>query len=238
MVETICAHAGASAACPAIFSTIVAAAETQEQRQERFTRIRRIKWFLRFMPRRARLQHYPLIGRFADFARKRDYLWSFRSEAVRPALYAGAIIALLPLLGIQMATTFLTALLTRSNVMLLVGIQFITTPITAPPVYYATYQVGRTVMQATGFGPAPGPANEAEVRDHLDWIGEGAVKPTHRFGTTIIALVIGGVIVGAVVGLALDIAWRLTLGKFERRRLHRAEDRIASGSTHPLPPAE
>ena len=65
-------------------------------REERFARLRRLKQFLRYMPRRAVFHKYPLIGRFADAARKRAYLWSFKTANLRPSFYAGSILSLLP----------------------------------------------------------------------------------------------------------------------------------------------
>jgi uncharacterized protein len=207
-----------------------------EQRKERFARIRRAKWFLRFMPRRARFHRYPLIGRFADMARKRDYLWSFRTESVRPALYVGAIVALLPLLGVQIAVAFVLALLCRANIMILVGLQFITTPLTAPPLYFATYHVGLATMESVGFDTKPHEVqNDQALIEELESIDQSIGKPqrtwSQRWGTTLIALVVGGMIVGSVVGLILDIIWRFASGQADAHRLRRAGQKFRSDST-------
>ena len=82
---------------------------THEERQLRaikFRHIRRTKWWLRRLPRRARLRRYPIIKFFAHYALRRPYLWSFRSEHVTPAIYAGFILTLLPLYGIQILLAF------------------------------------------------------------------------------------------------------------------------------------
>lgn len=210
--------------------------EHHDNRKERFARIRRAKWFLRFMPRRARLHRYPLIGRFADMARKRDYLWSFRTESVRPALYAGAIVALLPLLGVQIAVAFVLALLFRANVMILVGLQFITTPFTAPPLYYATYHVGLVAIEAVGFDTeAHIVQDDAALIEELESIDQSLGEPERtwpqRWGTTLIALIVGGLIVGGLIGLALDIIWRFASGQADARRLRRAGQKLHSDST-------
>lgn len=210
--------------------------EHHEHRQKRFARIRRAKWFLRFMPRKARFHRYPLIGRFADFARKRDYLWSFRTESVRPALYIGSIVALLPLLGIQVAVAFVLALMSRANVMLLIGLQFITTPITAPPLYYGTYHVGRIVMEAVGFEPtAEHVGSEAALIEELETMDESIAAPdqkwSNRWGSTIVALMVGGLVVGTFVGFVLDMIWRFASGRAEARKIRRAVQKMDSGST-------
>ena len=210
--------------------------EHHEHRQKRFARIRRAKLFLRFMPRKARFHRYPLIGRFADMARKRDYLWSFRTESVRPALYIGSIVALLPLLGIQVAVAFVLALMSRANVMLLIGLQFITTPITAPPLYYGTYHVGRVVMEAVGFEPtAEHIGSEAALIQELETMNKSITAPDQkwstRWGSTIVALMVGGLVVGTFVGFVLDMMWRFASGRAEVRKIRRAVQKMDSGST-------
>jgi uncharacterized protein (DUF2062 family) len=212
-----------------------------EHRKERFARIRRVKNFLRFMPRRARLHKYPLIGRFAAIARKRSYLWSFKTAHVRPSFYAGSILSLMPFLGVQLPVAFLLALLLRGNFMILGGLQFITNPVTAVPVYYGTFQLGKSVMQLSGFGqsieisptpafdvpPAPPPAQPAA--DDVNPPAE--LRWTARFGTSINTLLLGGLIAGAALGAILDVLWRLGARQAESRRRKVLARQAASGST-------
>ena len=124
-------------------------ADKPEPHHERFARLRRVKQVLRFMPRRAMLHKYPLVGRFADAARQRAYLWSLKPESMRPALYAGSILSLLPVMGVQLPLALLLSLLLRANFMVLGGLQFITNPFTAAPIYYATHQLGAVVIRAS-----------------------------------------------------------------------------------------
>ena len=68
------------------------------------THHRRVRWlkrFMRYMPRRSSVHRYPGLKWVAGFARNRMYLWSFRYRAVAPALYAGTILSFLPLFGID-----------------------------------------------------------------------------------------------------------------------------------------
>ena len=188
------------------------------------------------MPRKASFHRYPLIGRFADIARKRDYLWSFRTESVRPALYIGSIVALLPLLGIQVAVAFGLALMSRANVMLLVGLQFITTPFTAPPIYYATYHVGRAAMETVGFeSSAQEVMSEDALIEELGNIDKSIANDTNprlnRWGGTIVALMVGGFLVGAIIGLVLDLIWRYGSGRVRARRLRMIRQKLDSDST-------
>lgn len=220
---------------------------------ERFARVRRVKFLLRFVPRRARFHRYPLVGRFAVIARRRSHLWSFKTPHIRPALYAGSILSLLPFLGIQLPVAFALALLFRANFMVLGGLQFLTNPVTAVPVYYGTYKVGKAVIDFSGFGrsielapaadgmlapPPPfvepvSPSSPAATPDpsappaELHW--------TQRFGTRLNALLLGGVICGAALGAVLDLLWLWGVRRSEAHRRHVLARKTASRSTDPTP---
>ncbi len=232
-------------------------AEDHHHRKEHFARIRRTKLFLRFMPRKAVFHKYPFIGRFADVARKRSYLWSFKTPEVRPALYVGSILAFMPALGVQLPAAFLLALLLRLNVMVLGGLQFITNPLTAPAIYYGTYQLGKAVIDASGFGRSievvedatpyvapespfgktPATAGEARVPSADDAPFE--IKWSRVLGTTFNALIIGGVLAGLAAGGVLDLLWRFGAARAARHRERVAARRLArSHSTPPRPPAK
>lgn len=231
-------------------------------RLERFGRIRRVKQFLRFMPRRAVFHKYPLIGRFAAIARQRSYLWSFKTAHVRPALYAGSILSLLPVMGVQLPVAFVLAILLRSNVMLLGGLQFITNPATAIPVYGATYWLGKQVIDASGFGrgldvvreapapqPTPPPGQPASpVDDPIvghsthgpeDHSVEKPLPPSisfsKRVGTAINALVIGGVITGVLLGFVLDQLWMIGVRRHAAHHRPGHPPKPHSSSTRPHP---
>jgi uncharacterized protein (DUF2062 family) len=199
-----------------------------------FARIRRAKFWLRFMPRRARFHTYPLIGRFAEFARKRNYLWSFRYPQLRASFYVGSILSLMPAMGVQLPLAFALALLLRTNVMILGGLQFITNPVTAAPIYIGTWKLGMFVIEHSGFGrslepeivtlpddqPITPPAPENLDDTLIVTLGDepGAPAPaskapteprwTSRIGTGFNALLIGGLLTGALLGAALDLLWR------------------------------
>lgn len=200
--------------------------------EEHFARIRRAKKVLRYLPRRAVLHKYPLVGRFADFARRRHHLWSFRREYVTPAFYAGSILALLPLVGLHLPLALVLSLGLRANFMVLGGLQFINNPFTIAPISYSTYHLGKAVMRASGFGAdikvvntdtrglAPTDAlpvpTEADSGDNPS-APHGAAQP-RRLGTTINAFAIGSLIAGGTLGLVLDLAWRFGARQTQRRR--------------------
>ncbi|MFA6962567.1 MAG: DUF2062 domain-containing protein [Opitutaceae bacterium] len=222
--------------------------DEHHHRKERFARIRRVKNFLRFMPRRARLHKYPLVGRFAAVARKRSYLWSFKTAHVRPALYAGSILSLLPFLGVQLPAAFVLALLLRGNFMLLGGLQFITNPVTAVPIYYGTYQLGKAIINVSGFGSSIEVVSSPELDfqtgedslpDVLATPPDSPAKPPHDLrwtrglGNRINALLLGGVISGLALGAMLDLLWRLGVRQAVVHKRKVLTQKAASGSTEP-----
>ncbi len=114
-----------------------------------FARIRRAKFWLRYMPRRARFHTYPIVGRFAAFARPRSYLWRFSYPRIRPAFYFGSVLTLIPIPG-QLPLGFLLCLLFRTNFMIMGALQFVSNPATGPFFLYGTYKLGSITLDITG----------------------------------------------------------------------------------------
>lgn len=238
-------------------------AEHPNQRLLRFARIRRLKQLLRFMPRRARFHTYPIVGRFAAFARARSYLWSFSYDRLRASFYTGAILSLMPAVGVQLPVAFVLCLILRTNFMVAGGLQFITNPVTMGPVYLGTYELGAYVLHHTGWGPAeavsaaPEPiADESIPRSGFaattpnpgspdsspvlgNWLGELATKfrvtnLTHLFN----GLVIGGLIVGSLLGGVLDLLWRwLVLPAAQHRAARKPVTAIVTPHDNQPPPS-
>ena len=112
-------------------------------RKERVVRVKRL---LRWLPRRTNIHRYPVLKWFTARIRKRSYLWSFRCRQAIPAIYAGTILSLLPLLGFQLMLALVLALLLRANLPILFGLQFISNPLTVLPICYAGYNIGRLCL--------------------------------------------------------------------------------------------
>lgn len=185
----------------------------KEIRLQRHARIRRVKQLLRWLPRKANLERYPILKWFAKAARKRPFLWSFKVSQCTPAFYAGAIIAFLPLYGIQLPLAFGAAVLLRANLPITCGLQLITNPVTLLPVWFVTNKVGRWVIEFVGYG-------------------EGLTRVSTDFN----ALIIGGIIVGAVAGAVLDLLYRV--GAHEARKFNLVPLEKALAAAKSSSPAE
>lgn len=193
---------------------------TLEERQLRaikFRHIRRTKWWLRRLPRRARLRRYPIIKFFAHYALRRPYLWSFRSEHVTPAIYAGFILTLLPLYGIQILLAFLLALLLRAHLPILLGLQVVSNPITVFPIWYADYQIGRLFLGLVGVETSK--LQQSELYSMLESLLSGAWNHQLEillavFAVTCTGALILGIFCGAIASFSYKIVTRRAIESY------------------------
>ena len=138
--------------------------------EDRHRRIRRVKKWMRRLPRRSNVHRYPVLKWFSGTARRHSYLWSFRTREMRSAIFFGMIIALMPLVGIQMLIVFFMAVWLRSNLPLIVAIQWISNPLTMGPIYYADYKIGMAMMELFGIAPEPNPILQPDYDwSHFQW---------------------------------------------------------------------
>ena len=163
--------------------------------QQWLRRRKRLRRVLRALPRRANVGRYPVIRRFAEAARARPYLWSLKYEHVWPALYVGSVLAFMPTYGLQIFIAALAAMVVRANLTVIVALQMITNPLTLAPLYLLTHTVGQWLIDVTGYGSV-----DAGIASSVN------------------ALVLGGIVVGLVIAMLLDIAWRLLAWEARRFR--------------------
>ena len=169
----------------------------QRWRQRR----RRIRTWLKPLPRRATIPRYPILKRFAAFARRRPYLWSFKDAPVVRAIYLGSLLAYLPTYGAQIVIAFIAAWFGRANLTLMIGLQMITNPLTAGPIYLAAYGLGSGMARLL------------------------QLPPRHPVLDGALALILGGLVLGLLTALLLHGLW--VLGRYEARRFrHRRQSRL------------
>ena len=194
-----------------------------EMRRTRLRRIRRVKWWLRPLPRRANIRRYPVLRYFADATRKRAYIWSFRVAHAVPAIYAGSILMLLPLYGIQLPLAFLLALWLRANFPILAGLQLVSNPVTVLPIWFIAYRVGRNFLALFGIEAMPLRRNEVNVMlDNFvlgEW-GSNLDRLSTVFGVTTLGGLILGTFIGVICGGLYRIAAKHTARLSEKRQPH------------------
>ncbi|MGB0257507.1 MAG: DUF2062 domain-containing protein [Coraliomargarita sp.] len=197
-------------------------------------RIRRVKKWLRPLPRRATIHRYPVLKYFSEAARKRIYIWSFRTENAVPAIYIGCVLTLLPIYGIQLPLAFLFALIFRANLPILAGLQMVTNPFTALPIYFSLYQVGRNCVNLAGIDALP--LTRADVSRIIDnfnsgeW-GSNIDRMLTVFGLTSLGAIIIGIFFGVILSFTYRIAAKRTAASYahlrqriEENKQHKAEE--------------
>lgn len=176
--------------------------------RKRLERIARVKRVLRWMPRRTNVHKYPVLKWFAKAARRRAYLWSFRVQPAVRALYAGCILALLPLYGIQLPLAVGLAFLLRANLPLLFSVQFLTNPITVLPAYFTCFQIGRVILNV--FGLETPQLSMAEMKLLIDALKAGNWAINLKYLASIWAITsLGSIILGTFLATVASGIYKL-----------------------------
>ncbi|MDR2769415.1 MAG: DUF2062 domain-containing protein [Puniceicoccales bacterium] len=153
------------------------------------------KW-LSCLPRRSTFARYKLLRWFGDSLLKRRHLWSFKYEAVRPALYAGWILTLLPVMGAQTLIASVLAIIFRANIMILVALQMISNPLTVGILWPFEYKVGEKFLKLLDSSNQLGlNVTAREILGHGSIGHKGAC-----FLKITLAIVIGAIILGYICG--------------------------------------
>jgi len=168
----------------------------QSEKEARFRRIRRLKKWMRPLPRRSNIHRYPVLKWFAKTAYDRSYLWSFKGNAMVQALFWGIWIAMLPIVGIQMIVVFLLALIVRANLPLIVALQWISNPLTMAPIYFADYEIGLLILELFGVDYGRNKLLTAE----FDWSGM-EFADLWELVDTFPPMMAGGSVVGISLGV-------------------------------------
>ena len=211
-------------------------AEESEFNKIKWRRIRRVKKWLRPLPRRTNMHRYPILKFFTKATRRRIYIWSFRVENAVPAIYLGSILTLMPLYGIQIPLAIILALLLRANLPIIVGLQVVSNPLTVLPIWFAAYQIGRMILSVIGINVNP--LNREEVRLLLDnFIHAAWGAKFENLATVFSVTSLGAIVMGIFFGLIASFAYRIianrTAASYALLR-NKIEDRkLKIQSSHP-----
>jgi uncharacterized protein (DUF2062 family) len=99
------------------------------------------------MPKRRKLAKIPLIGGLLKEAMDAKFLWSFHLSEVSPAFLVGWVVTLSPLFGLHTILAILGAIMFRSNLIIPLALQLVSTPLTLPFIWPALYAVGHKVIE-------------------------------------------------------------------------------------------
>lgn len=162
--------------------------------------IRARRW-MRHLPRRSNVARYPGLRRLSRHLLRLPHLWSYKAPYTTRALYMGAVITWLPIMGAQIPISALLAIVLRTNLSIAVGLQLLSNPLTAAPMYGASYKVGQWLLALSGVD------------------GLGVVS------AATLDLTVGGIVLGGLLGVSLDAMRRLAT---RNRRIRAASLRGAS----------
>jgi hypothetical protein len=171
--------------------------------EDRRRRIRRLKKWMRPLPRRSNIHRYPVLKWFSGMARRRAFLWSFRSREMVTALFLGLIVAFMPLVGIQMLIVFFIALWFRANLPVIVALQWVSNPFTMGPIYFADYQIGLAMMELFSIAPEPNPL----LQPDYDW-AHFELRDLGALLDTFPPMMLGGLALGSFIGLVVSVAYK------------------------------
>ena len=208
--------------------------EESELNQSKWRRMRRVKKWLRPLPKSTNIHSYRILRFFAVAARKRTNIWSFRVENAVPAIYAGSILTLMPLYSIQIPSAFLLALSPRANLPIPVGLQVVSNPLTILPIWFAAYQIGQMILSVVGLRFDP--LNQEEVRLLLDnfiyaaW-GDKFDNLAATFSVTILGAIAMSIFFGRIASFTYRIVTNHTAASYTLLRhkitLHKLKNAIS-----------
>jgi len=196
----------------------MAQAPEHDPEEKYYAHIRRVKNMLRPLPRKAVLHKYPIIKWFAEAARKRHYLWSFRKREVMTAIYVGCLIAFSPIWGLHAPVAFLLSFVFRANMAVMVGLQVFANPFMVAPVTYASYKIGQRFFQyihmpVEKFQSMHEAAGVEQLPHYTTAFMHGLKKGMHMFGE----VVVGGIVIGLAVAVVLSVIYQLLYNYLHQR---------------------
>ena len=190
-------------------------AECPQEKELRFKRIRRLKRWMRPLPRRSNVHKYPVLKWFSDTAYKRSYLWSFKGDAIKPALFWGMVVSFSPLVGFQMLIVFFLALLVRANLPLIVALQWISNPFTMGPIYFADYKIGRILLDLAGYKVKKNPL----LSPDYDW-AHFKFKDLLELLDTFPPMFLGGSVLGVFFGVVSVFFYKMLAKSFQSPQIN------------------
>lgn len=151
--------------------------------------------FKRYMPDPEHLKEHRSL-RFLGKLLHEPNLWHLNRHSVARAMALGLFAAFIPL-PMQMLLAASLAVACRANLPIAVGLVWLTNPITMPPVFYCTYQIGSWLLQTPAIN----------LPDSLSWEWISA-ELNALWQPFLLGSVVTGVLAGALgYGLTM-LFWR------------------------------
>ncbi|NCA70241.1 MAG: DUF2062 domain-containing protein [Sphingobacteriia bacterium] len=161
------------------------------------------RWLKRNLPAPAAMRANRHVGLFGRLLHDPN-LWHLNRRSVASGVAVGLFVMFLPPLGQTLLAAAL-AILFRVNLPIAVMVSLITNPLTIPPIYYTTYNLGCWVLGIT--------PERFDLDFWLDW---------QRWQAVIWPVTLGGLICGALCAalgyVLVQLLWRWRLTRQIRLR--------------------
>jgi len=152
---------------------------------------------------------YKLLG---STLLRREY-WCFRGRPLARGLALGIFVAFTPTIGAQMLICCLLIPFFPGNLPIALAACWLTNPVTAAPIYYAEYLVGKWLLALVGYVP------EVSMEEGMTLASMSDVGGTLWFGSMVVSLILGfGSFYAARWFLAFERDVRLDKHRYHRRR--------------------
>jgi len=165
------------------------------------------KIFKKYMPNPKAIKNNKYLKVFGSLLHNAD-LWHFNRHSIAKAFAIGLFCAWVPI-PFQMVLAAGIAILFSANLPMSAALVWITNPFTMPPMFYAAYKIGATVM---GVGELP-----FEMELSLDWLINGTLLIWQPF---LLGCFISGLVSAMLGYFGIQIFWRWRVMKNWRKRKH------------------
>lgn len=167
------------------------------------------KIFKRWLPDPAEFKERPALN-FMSHLLHDPNLFHLNRHSVSGAFFIGLFTAFLPLLG-QMPIAAALALMFRVNMPIAVALVWISNPLTMPPIFYATYEFGRWLLDT--------PAVAFSVDLSWEWL---TTEFTKLWQPLLAGSLLCGLVFGGLGYISIQLFWRWhVVRNWERRKQRR-----------------
>ncbi len=167
------------------------------------------KLFKRWIPNPTKTRNHPSLRFLGDLLHDPN-LFHLNRHSVSVAFFIGVFCAFLPLPG-QMPIAAVAALLFRCNLPLSVALVWISNPLTIPPIFYATYELGRWILQAPKVG--------FSIELSWSWVTDEFVQ---LWQPLVVGSLLAGLTFGTLGYVTMQLFWRWQVIKnWKKRKLER-----------------
>ena len=164
--------------------------------------------FKRYMPDPTSIREHKSL-RFLGRLLHDPNLWHLNRHSVSRAMGIGLFAAFMPI-PLQMLLAAMLAIAVRGNMPIGVSLVWLTNPVTMPPVFYCSYQIGAWLMQL--------PPRHLPPELSWEWISGQLSTLWQPF---LLGSVVAGIVFGTLAYGLTQLYWRWWVGRQWRLRRER-----------------